>query len=93
MGFGDFQTICEKAAIPLCSLIGPPDDLTGGAGFTANCYSRTVEVANTIIFQGANAFMHILALLMTAMMIVHVHSKFTAVGTFVVYKLEADGRD
>jgi hypothetical protein len=45
------------------------------------CYSRTIELANTIIFQGAAGFTHILALIMTVIMIIHVRSKFTAVGT------------
>jgi hypothetical protein len=38
-------------------------------------------LANTIIFQGAASFMHIAALIMTVIMILHVRSKFTAVGT------------
>ncbi|KAJ9637745.1 Chitin synthase, class 7 [Coniosporium tulheliwenetii] len=80
MGFGDFSTICEKTAIPLCSLVGPPSAITGAAGIQPTCYSRTIELANTIIFQGATDFMHILALIMTAIMIIHVRSKFTAVG-------------
>ncbi|KAF2281078.1 uncharacterized protein EI97DRAFT_491111 [Westerdykella ornata] len=80
MGFGDFMTICTKAAIPLCPLVGPPSQIAGASGIQARCYSRTIELANTIIFQGANDFMHILALIMTVIMIIHVRSKFTAVG-------------
>ena len=81
MAFGDFHSICEKTSIPLCALVGPPSPITGGTGIQASCFSRTVEVANTIIFQGANDFMHILALIMTVIMVFHVRSKFTAVGT------------
>ncbi|KAF2468968.1 uncharacterized protein BDR25DRAFT_289976 [Lindgomyces ingoldianus] len=80
MGFGDFTTICDKTAIPLCALVGPPSQINNGTGIQASCYSRTIELANTIIFQGANDFMHILALIMTVVMIIHVRSKFTAVG-------------
>ncbi|KAF2011494.1 chitin synthase export chaperone [Aaosphaeria arxii CBS 175.79] len=81
MGFGDFSTICKKAALPLCAIVGPVSDVTGtSSGIQTNCYSRTIEVANTIIFQGANDFMHIVALIMTVIMIIHVRSKFTAVG-------------
>ncbi|KAF2809027.1 chitin synthase export chaperone [Mytilinidion resinicola] len=80
MGFGDFHTICDKASIPLCAVIGPPSSLAGGVGIQASCYSRSIELANTIIFQGAADFMHILALTMTVVMIIHVRSKFTAVG-------------
>ncbi|KAF1921549.1 chitin synthase export chaperone [Ampelomyces quisqualis] len=79
MGFGDFSTLCSKAAIPLCALVGE-QLINGGAGIQTNCYSRTIEMANTLIFQAANDFMHILALIMTVVMIIHVRSKFTAVG-------------
>ncbi|KAF2873774.1 chitin synthase III catalytic subunit [Massariosphaeria phaeospora] len=80
MGFGDFTTICDKASIPLCALVGPPSEINGAAGIQASCYSRTIELANTLIFQGANDVMHIGALVMTVIMIMHVRSKFTAVG-------------
>lgn len=81
MGFGDFSTICTKTALPLCALVGAPSQIGGAsAGIQAKCYSRTIELANTLIFQAANDFMHILALIMTVVMIVHVRSKFTAVG-------------
>ncbi|CAO2655302.1 Nn.00g103660.m01.CDS01 [Neocucurbitaria sp. VM-36] len=79
MGFGDFQTICTKAAIPLCALVGH-QEINGGVGIQTQCYSRTIEIANTLIFQAANDFMHILAMIMTVVMIIHVRSKFTAVG-------------
>jgi hypothetical protein len=80
MGFGDFTGICEKVALPMCTLLGPPSGISGHVGIQANCYSRTIDLANTIIFQGAACFMHILALIMTIVMILHVRSKFTAVG-------------
>ncbi|TKA82327.1 Chitin synthase export chaperone [Cryomyces minteri] len=79
MGFGDFTSICEKTQLPLCSFIGK-SSVTGNVGVQPLCYSRTIELANTIIFQGAASFMHILALTMTVIMIIHVRSKFTAVG-------------
>ncbi|KAK5002329.1 Chitin synthase, class 7, partial [Cryomyces antarcticus] len=65
--------------LPLCSFIGR-SSVTGNVGVQPLCYSRTIELANTIIFQGAASFMHILALTMTVIMIIHVRSKFTAVG-------------
>ena len=80
MGFGDFETICKKSALPLCSLIGSTSPISGKVGIEPNCYARSVEFANTIIFSAATDFMHILALGMTAVMILHVRSKFTAVG-------------
>jgi hypothetical protein len=72
MGFGDFETICQMASVPLCSVFA----------IDAECYARNIELANTIIFQGAASFAHIAALIMTVIMILHVRSKFTAVGTF-----------
>jgi hypothetical protein len=80
MAFGDFQTICEKAPIPLCAVVGH-QDINNGVGIQTLCYARTIEIANTLIFEAANDFMHILALIMTVVMIIHVRSKFTAVGT------------
>jgi Chitin synthase export chaperone len=79
MGFGDFKTFCEQSAVPLCSVVGPPG-IAGHTGIEPACYARNIEMANTIIFQAATSFMHILALIMTAIMIIHVRSKFTAVG-------------
>ena len=86
MGFGDFTSICQQSALPLCSLIGPMSNVTGRTGIEANCYARSIELANTIIFEAATDFMHILALLMTTIMIIHVRSKFTAVGGYSVFK-------
>jgi hypothetical protein len=83
MGFGDFDDICRKAALPLCSLVGPVSPISGRSGIQARCYSRSFELANTIIFQGAVDFVHILALIMTVIMIIHVRSKFTAVGMYL----------
>ncbi|RKF75215.1 Chitin synthase export chaperone [Golovinomyces cichoracearum] len=80
MGFGDFQSICRRSMVPLCSLVGPASEIEGITGIEASCYARNIELANTIIFQGAASFMHIAALVMTVIMIIHIRSKFTAVG-------------
>jgi len=80
MGFGDFTSICQMSPLPLCSLVGPISNITGTTGIQATCYARSIELANTTIFEAATDFMHILALAMTAIMIIHVRSKFTAVG-------------
>ncbi|ESZ98370.1 Chitin synthase export chaperone [Sclerotinia borealis F-4128] len=80
MGFGDFYSICEQAAVPLCAEVGAISTIAGSHGIEATCYSRNIELANTIIFQAAASFVHILALIMTVIMILHVKSKFTAVG-------------
>ncbi|RDW76636.1 chitin synthase export chaperone [Aspergillus mulundensis] len=80
MGFGDFDEICKRAALPLCSLVGPSSAISGFTGIIPNCYARNIELANTIIFEGAASFLHIIALGMTVIMILHIRSKFTAVG-------------
>ncbi|KAL1959792.1 hypothetical protein VTO42DRAFT_937 [Malbranchea cinnamomea] len=80
MGFGDFDSICQRVAIPLCSLVGPISEVTGARGILPKCYARNIELANTIIFQTATDFIHIMALGMTVIMILHIRSKFTAVG-------------
>lgn len=82
MGFGQFDSICVKAPLPLCALVGPPSPISGATGIISNCYARNIEVANTIIFEGAASFMHIVALGMTVIMILHIRSKFTAVGSW-----------
>lgn len=81
MGFGDFHSLCGQAALPLCAEVGEITHIAGSHGIEAECYARNIELANTIIFQGAASFMHIIALIMTVIMILHVRSKFTAVGT------------
>ncbi|CAK4034387.1 Chitin synthase export chaperone [Lecanosticta acicola] len=80
MAFGDFTSICEKTPLPLCPLVGPDSPITGGHFTQSDCYARSIEVANTIIFEGAAGFAHILVLIMLVIMILHVRSKFTAVG-------------
>jgi len=80
MTFGSFQTICKNVAIPLCSLVGPYDGSSSHPGIEAACFARTIEAANTIIFQAASDFVHIGSLIMCSIMVFHVRSKFTAVG-------------
>jgi Chitin synthase export chaperone len=82
MGFGDFRPLCESSALPLCFVLGPPTTLTSLQNplLLPSCSARSIELANTIIFQAATDFAHLAALFMTAIMIFHVRSKFTAVG-------------
>ncbi|KHO01211.1 Chitin synthase export chaperone [Metarhizium album ARSEF 1941] len=79
-GFGDFTSICENAPLPLCASVGPTLPATNHVGIEPDCYARNIALANTIIFEGAASAMHIVALIMTIVMILHVRSKFTAVG-------------
>ncbi|KAI1401103.1 chitin synthase export chaperone [Hypoxylon fuscum] len=79
-GFGDFTDICHTAPLPLCPSVGPITSIASGVGIETDCFARNIELANTIIFQGASSFMHIIALIMTVVMILHIRGKFTAVG-------------
>jgi Chitin synthase export chaperone len=82
MGFGSFASVCAQSPLPLCFLLGPPTKLTSlnNPLLLPSCSARSIDVGNTIIFQAATDFAHIAALFMTAIMIFHVRSKFTAVG-------------
>ncbi|KAI0874394.1 chitin synthase export chaperone [Hypoxylon argillaceum] len=79
-GFGDFTDICHTAPLPLCASVGPITTVTSSVGVETECFARNIELANTIIFQGASSFLHIIALAMTVVMILHIRGKFTAVG-------------
>ncbi|KAB5518002.1 chitin synthase III catalytic subunit [Coniochaeta sp. 2T2.1] len=79
-GFGDFTSICQNAPLPLCASVGAITSISRGVGIEPDCYARNIELANTIIFQGAASAMHIIALVMTVVMVLHVRGKFTAVG-------------
>ncbi|KAI0318010.1 chitin synthase III catalytic subunit [Amylostereum chailletii] len=72
--FGSFTKICENAALVICPLVG------GDQGIKPTCYSRNVDVAGTLIFQPSTCFVHFVAIAMTAIMIYHIRSKYTAVG-------------
>ncbi|RAO70469.1 uncharacterized protein BHQ10_006481 [Talaromyces amestolkiae] len=79
-GITSLDKFCQTAPVPLCALIGPKSPIQGSNGILPTCYARNIDVGNTIIFQGASDFAHIAALSMTVIMILHVRSKFTAVG-------------
>ncbi|KAI1263916.1 chitin synthase export chaperone [Xylariaceae sp. FL1019] len=79
-GFGDFTDLCHTAPLPLCASVGPINSASQSPSIQTECYARNIELANTIIFQGASSFLHIIALAMTVVMILHIRGKFTAVG-------------
>jgi len=72
--FGSFNSICDTAALVICPLVGTD------TGIDPSCYSRNVDVGGTLIFQPSTCFVHIVAIIMTAIMILHIRSKYTAVG-------------
>ncbi|KAF9017543.1 chitin synthase export chaperone [Hymenopellis radicata] len=72
--FGSFDSICESAALVVCPLVGTDQ------GIVPTCYSRNVLVGGTLIFQPSTCFIHIVAIIMTGIMIYYIRSKYTAVG-------------
>ncbi|KAK4056961.1 Chitin synthase, class 7 [Microbotryomycetes sp. JL221] len=81
--FGSYDWICSQAALIVCPLVG--SDNSGTFGVAPVCYARNVELGKTLIFQPegiklATAFLHICALIMVTIMILHIRSKYTAVG-------------
>ena len=45
ISFGSFDGVCQQAALVICPLMG------SSQGIEPTCYSRNVQVGNTIIFQ------------------------------------------
>lgn len=43
--FGDFNYICERAALTICPMLGTQ------LGIMPTCYSRNVQLGSQIIFQ------------------------------------------
>ncbi|CUS22365.1 LAQU0S05e03730g1_1 [Lachancea quebecensis] len=94
MGFGDFRSICSKTPLPLCSVIKSSKHLVLGAhqkvenfdtkdfktGVLPRCYARSIDVANTVVFQIGNAFVNIGALGVIMFMIYSTRQKYTAIG-------------
>ncbi|KAF9949141.1 Chitin synthase, class 7 [Mortierella alpina] len=72
--FGSFNHICSTVSLTLCPLVGAPN------GIEPVCYSRNIKIADTLIFQPSTLIIHVIALAMTAIMIYHIRSKYTAVG-------------
>ncbi|PPQ89900.1 hypothetical protein CVT25_004859 [Psilocybe cyanescens] len=69
-----FNGVCETATLVVCPLFGTAQ------GVESMCYSRNVDIGGTLIFQPSTCFVHIVAIIMTAIMILHIRSKYTAVG-------------
>lgn len=81
MGFGQFDDICAKVALPLCPLVGPYDSTNSTmTGIYTVCFARSIELANTTIFQIGNAFINIGGLAVIGIMIYNIRTKYTAIG-------------
>lgn len=83
MGFGSFESICGRTALPLCQLVRASSDKQFHQlkeGILPVCYARPIELANTVIFEIGNAFVNIGALLIMCIIIYNVRAKYTAIG-------------
>ncbi|AGO13184.1 AaceriAFR033Cp [[Ashbya] aceris (nom. inval.)] len=92
LSLGDFAGICAKTPLPMCFVVQTsslPGGRTGDThydrthmniGMVPRCYSRTVDIANTAIFQLGNAFVNILALCVILIISYNIRFKYTAIG-------------
>lgn len=81
MTFGQFDFICQKSALPLCALVGPYGDAASSTpGIFPDCFARSIDLANTIIFQIGSAFINIGGLGVIGIMIFNIRTKYTAIG-------------
>lgn len=81
MTFGSFNSICSKAAFPLCSVVASVDENSYfSRGIVPECYAQSVELANTMIFQIGNAFIQFGGIIIVLVIIFNVRAKYTAIG-------------
>lgn len=84
MTFGQFDFICSRAALPLCPLVGPyTPDVTNAiatTGIYPICFARSIDLANTVIFQIGSAFISIGGLVVLSVIIFNIRVKYTAIG-------------
>ncbi|KAJ3206441.1 Chitin synthase, class 7 [Dinochytrium kinnereticum] len=74
--FGSFDYFCSQVPLTVCPLVGRPE-----GGINPTCYSRNIEiVGGMLVFEPATLVIHLIALIMTGIMIYHIKSKYTAVG-------------
>ncbi|KAI8898528.1 chitin synthase III catalytic subunit-domain-containing protein [Globomyces pollinis-pini] len=69
--FGSFDSFCKQSGLALCTLVG--------GGKEPLCYARDLETFMPI-FQPATLGIHIIAFIMTVVMISNINVKYTAVG-------------
>jgi len=73
--FGSYEWACSQAALTVCPRLG-----AGGQGIEPVCYARNVDVGSSLFFQPATTIAHVAALIMVFIMVLHIRSKYTAVG-------------
>ncbi|EGV63653.1 hypothetical protein CANTEDRAFT_114692 [Yamadazyma tenuis ATCC 10573] len=81
MTFGSFEELCKHTSLPLCSVISTSNSTSEFTrGVLPQCYSRSVELANTMIFSVGNAFIHFATLGVLLIILFNVRAKYTAIG-------------
>ncbi|KAK9463863.1 chitin synthase III catalytic subunit [Lipomyces oligophaga] len=84
MTFGQLDFLCSRIPAPLCTLVGPYsiNEITGidASGVEPQCFARSIDLANTVIFEVGAAFVNIAALFVIGIIVLSVRSKYTAVG-------------
>jgi hypothetical protein len=73
--FGSFDYFCNQIALPVCPLVG------SAVQKEPKCYARNIDLGGGyLVFEPATLCMHIVAMIMTSIMISHIKFKYTAVG-------------
>lgn len=94
MGFGNLASICAKTPLPFCSVVKSSKHLVTSnntlvnniklsglkIGVLPECYARSIDIANTVIFEIGNAFVNIGALFVLLIILYNIKLKFTAIG-------------
>lgn len=76
LSFGSFDYFCNQVGLVLCPLVGGQQ----GTGMEASCYSRNIDINGFLLFEPSVLVLHVVAMVMTGIMIAHVKFKYTAVG-------------
>lgn len=79
MGIGIIESICKKSNSNLCGLVGNTQDVTYQLLYD-ECYPRSVDLANTIVFNIGNIFIQLGIMLVLSIMIYNSYGRYTAVG-------------
>ncbi|KAK7462717.1 Chitin synthase, class 7 [Stygiomarasmius scandens] len=72
--FGSFDSVCQTAALVICPFVGTDQ------GIEPVCYGRNIDVGGSVVFQPSTVFIHVVAIVMTAIMIYSIQVKYTAIG-------------
>lgn len=88
---GFVNNICQNTPVPMCFLIKAANDSSfasssqspdvfQGFGAISSCYSRSVNLANTTIFQIPTAFIYFITIATIMIILNGINKKYTAIG-------------